>query len=53
MQYYIDEVQKDDDLNTVNQPIIELMHVFVIKEFILKDEIILAKCNYDMAMGYM
>ena len=47
MIHYIDE--KMNNLDEIMQPNIELIHIFVIKEYVLKDEIEMAQRDFDLA----
>jgi hypothetical protein len=42
MNHYIEEKLEGDNIEKTMQPNIELIHIFVIKEFIIRDEIALA-----------
>jgi hypothetical protein len=48
MLLYIDTVKKDKDLNPIQTPEIELMHIQMLQEFILRDEIEMATSDFEM-----
>lgn len=48
MLHYINEKIDSDDITRVMQPNIELIHIFVIEEYIIKDKIAMAKSNFDI-----